>query len=188
MEDAQRGGGDGGCLSVERPRCKHQPSETGGVTQPYFSCVFTKLLKVASASLRLKDFFDLPAFLQMRPCVRGKRNQVRTPAGILFPTIFVKTGKVVVLPNAWISVMQGEIRSITALVQGGWRGPALASFWGWGEAGGCCFHKPGHWLLPHMLLPRHRKAFSTSSPAGGPALSKSTPAGPSALSPRQIPP
>lgn len=100
MEDAQRGGGDGGCLSVERPRCKHQPSETGGVTQPYFSCVFTKLLKVASASLRLKDFFDLPAFLQMRPCVRGKRNQVRTSAGILFTTIFVKTGEVVVLPNA----------------------------------------------------------------------------------------
>lgn len=50
----------------------HQPSDTGGVTQPYFSCVFTKLLKVASASLRLKDFFDLPAFLQIRPCRRGK--------------------------------------------------------------------------------------------------------------------
>lgn len=50
----------------------HQPSDTGGVTQPYFSCVFTKLLKVASASLRLKDFLDLPAFLQIRPCGRGK--------------------------------------------------------------------------------------------------------------------
>lgn len=55
-------------------RRARQPSDTGGVTQPYFSCVFTKLLKVASASLRLKDFFDLPAFLQIRPCGRGKEK------------------------------------------------------------------------------------------------------------------
>ena len=79
--------------------CKHQPSETGGVTQPYFSCVFTKLLKVASASLRLKDFFDLPAFLQIRPCVRGKRSQVRTSVRLLFSTICVQRGKVVVILN-----------------------------------------------------------------------------------------
>lgn len=55
-------------------RRRPQPSETGGVTQPYFSCVFTKLLKVASASLRLKDFFDFPAFLLIRPCVTGREK------------------------------------------------------------------------------------------------------------------
>lgn len=55
-------------------RGARQPSEAGGVTQPYFSCVFTKLLKVASASLRLKDFFDFPAFLQIRPCVGRKER------------------------------------------------------------------------------------------------------------------
>lgn len=60
-------------------RPARQPSDTGGVTQPYFSCVFTKLLKVASASLRLKDFFDLPAFLQIRPCRRGRESPVRSP-------------------------------------------------------------------------------------------------------------
>lgn len=153
-----------GVLSVGRPRCKHQPSETGGVTQPYFSCVFTKLLKVASASLRLKDFFDLPAFLQMRPCVRGKRNQVRTPAGNLFlPPSLLKPAKL------WSFLMPELVRckerygalQLWYKVDGGvqW----LASFWGRGEAGGCCLHKPRHWLLPQMLLPRHRKASSTSS-------------------------
>lgn len=79
MEDAQRGGGGGGSRraagsGVLGPR-QHQPSDTGGVTQPYFSCVFTRLLKVASASLRLKDFLDLPAFLQIRPCKRGKAKR-----------------------------------------------------------------------------------------------------------------
>lgn len=73
-------GGDGGvCVCGEAARASaspggRQPSETGGVTQPYFSCVFTRLLKVASASLRLKDFFDFPAFLQIRPCARGKEK------------------------------------------------------------------------------------------------------------------
>lgn len=45
-----------------------QPSDTGGDTQPYFSWVFTRDLKVASASLRLNAFLDFPAFLHMRPC------------------------------------------------------------------------------------------------------------------------
>lgn len=66
-----------GGRSVSRTAAR-QPSDTGGVTQPYFSCVFTKLLKVASASLRLKDFFDLPAFLQIRPCGRGEKSPVRS--------------------------------------------------------------------------------------------------------------
>lgn len=45
-----------------------QPSDTGGDTQPYFSWVFTRDLKVASASLRLKAFLDFPDFLHIRPC------------------------------------------------------------------------------------------------------------------------
>lgn len=64
----------GGTRLGEAARGMAQPSDTGGVTQPYFSCVFTRLLKVASASLRLKDFLDLPAFLQMRPCRRKEKE------------------------------------------------------------------------------------------------------------------
>lgn len=51
-----------------------QPSDTGGDTQPYFSWVFTRDLKVASASLRLKAFLDLPGFLHIRPCEGGKTD------------------------------------------------------------------------------------------------------------------
>lgn len=52
----------------EARRPSVQPSDTGGDTQPYFSWVFTRDLKVASASLRLKAFLDFPAFLHIRPC------------------------------------------------------------------------------------------------------------------------
>lgn len=59
-----------------RPRT--QPSDTGGDTQPYFSWVFTRDLKVASASLRLNAFLDFPAFLHIRPCeerqIQRERN------------------------------------------------------------------------------------------------------------------
>lgn len=51
-----------------------QPSDTGGDTQPYFSWVFTRDLKVASASLRLKAFLDFPGFRHIRPC-EGKRHR-----------------------------------------------------------------------------------------------------------------
>ena len=43
-----------------------QPSERGGVTQPYFSWVFTKDLKEASADLLLNSFGFL-CFLDIRP-------------------------------------------------------------------------------------------------------------------------
>ena len=52
----------------EGRRLGAQPSDTGGDTQPYFSWVFTRDLKVASASLRLKAFLDFPDFLHIRPC------------------------------------------------------------------------------------------------------------------------
>lgn len=52
----------------EGRRSGTQPSDTGGDTQPYFSWVFTRDLKVASASLRLNAFLDFPDFLQIRPC------------------------------------------------------------------------------------------------------------------------
>lgn len=61
---------------VRGSRPSVQPSDTGGDTQPYFSWVFTRDLKVASASLRLKAFLDFPAFLHIRPCEeRGNRER-----------------------------------------------------------------------------------------------------------------
>lgn len=43
-----------------------QPSASGGVTQPYFSCVFTKLLKDSSAERLLNSLFVF-GFLATRP-------------------------------------------------------------------------------------------------------------------------
>ena len=54
------------------PGAAAQPSDTGGDTQPYFSWVFTRDLKVASASLRLKAFLDFPGFLHIRPWGGGE--------------------------------------------------------------------------------------------------------------------
>lgn len=67
------GWGWGGAGGVARWAAA-QPSDTGGDTQPYFSWVFTRDLKVASASLRLKAFLDLPGFLHIRPCKAGKQT------------------------------------------------------------------------------------------------------------------
>lgn len=58
-------------------RASPQPSDTGGDTQPYFSWVFTRDLKVASASLRLNAFLDFPAFLHIRPCKDRHRDTGR---------------------------------------------------------------------------------------------------------------
>lgn len=69
----QGGGGWGKGGGVARWAAA-QPSDTGGDTQPYFSWVFTRDLKVASASLRLKAFLDLPGFLHIRPCKAGKQT------------------------------------------------------------------------------------------------------------------